>query len=214
MSGYDAILIPGGGLKDQFTPPDWVKNRLDYAAQIQQGEILIPLSAGTTHKPPPLDQQGFPVFESVVSALYLRERGISPTKILIEACSYDTIGNAYFSRVLHTEPGGLRKLMIVTSEFHMPRTAAIFEWIYNLDRPATPYDLHFHSVPNVGIDDTTLQARIDKEREGLNGMSKLRENIPSLQALHSWLFTQHNAYSVAGHALRGTSEIGGALSTY
>ena len=34
----------------------------------------------------------------------------------------DTIGNAYFLRATHTDPAGWRNLVVITNEFHMPRT--------------------------------------------------------------------------------------------
>ena len=70
---------------------------------------------------------------------YLINNGLNPEKVLTEICSYDTIGNAYFSRLLFAEPFNLSSLLVLTSEFHMPRTRAIFEWIYSL----TPLPVQF-----------------------------------------------------------------------
>ncbi len=52
-------------------------------------------------------------------------------RIWAETASLDTIGNAYFARVIHTDPAGLRRLLVVNSAFHMPRTRMIFD----LNRP-------------------------------------------------------------------------------
>ncbi len=48
----------------------------------------------------------------------------------METTSYDTIGNAYFTRVQICDVKGWEKVWVVTSEFHMARTRAIFEWIF------------------------------------------------------------------------------------
>jgi len=136
MSNYDAILILGGGVHECGKLPLWVEARLQRALDLEQGEPIITLSVGTTHKPPPLDEHGFPIFESVAAASYLADHGIAPERILVEATSYDTIGNAYFSRVIHVDPAGFRRLLIITSAFHMPRTEAVFRWVYGLDAPA------------------------------------------------------------------------------
>src|SRR5574341_227154 len=112
MPGYDAILIPGGGVREGGDLPLWTKRRLDRAIETQRGEFIITLSAGTLHRPPPSDADGFPIFESIAAAAYLVRRGIEPRRILAETCSYDTIGNAFFSRVVHVDPLGLRKLLI------------------------------------------------------------------------------------------------------
>ncbi|CAF3870183.1 unnamed protein product [Rotaria magnacalcarata] len=53
---------------------------------------------GTTHHPPVLNKNSFPIDEATVSAAYLIERNIPSNKILIENWSFDTIGNAHFAR--------------------------------------------------------------------------------------------------------------------
>jgi len=213
---YEAILIPGGGIKDKNEVPLWVQRRLDRVLEIyqsEQGEYIIALSAGTTHKPPPLDTNGFPIFESVVSVNYLIKNGINPQKILYETCSYDTIGNAYFSRVIHVEPRGFRKLLIITSSFHMPRTKSVFEWVYGLESPysADTYDLYFEEVPDEGMDKHILKARIEKEKKSLKHLYHLKKKIKTFQQFHQWLFTEHGAYAAAVEPGRINGKI---LDTY
>jgi hypothetical protein len=194
----DAILIPGGGIRGGGKVPLWVQRRLDRAIERWKGEYIIALSAGTTHKPPPLDETGFPVFESVASARYLVERGIDARKVLVETCSYDTIGNAYFSKVIHVDPMGFRKLLVITSSFHIDRTRAIFEWVYGLDAlPGGSYSLDFEEVPDEGMDEELLSARIGREKESLRHVLKLKEAIRTFREFHRWLFTEHGAYSVS-----------------
>ena len=100
---YDAIIIPGGGLSEG-RPLAWVTARLDAALlHAKDTRYFLVLSRGTTHKQPPLDANGFPVDESAASARYLIERGITPSRVLLESWSLDTIGNAAFSRLMHAE---------------------------------------------------------------------------------------------------------------
>ena len=100
---YDAVIIPGGGLSEG-KPLAWVAARLDAALlHAEETQYFLVLSRGTTHKPPPLDANGFPVDESAASARYLIERGIAPSRVLLESWSLDTIGNAAFSRLMHAE---------------------------------------------------------------------------------------------------------------
>ncbi len=61
--------------------------------------------------------------------------GVNRRKVSSEICSYDTIGNAYFSRLLFAQPLGLKRFLVITSKFHMPRVQTVFNWIYHL----TPY---------------------------------------------------------------------------
>jgi hypothetical protein len=188
----DAILVPGGGLRPDGSPTEWVRHRLDHAVRRRTREPIIALSAGTTHKAPPLDRDGFPVFESVAAAQYLADRGVPPDSILFETSSYDTIGNAYFARTIHTDPRGLHRLLIITSEFHLSRVRAIFEWVFSLSDPG--YQLEFEQVPNVGIDDSSLAARRRRERDSLANLDALTRSMRELPELHRWLFTRHAAY--------------------
>lgn len=197
MNTYDAILVPGGGVREGGELPIWVRRRFDKAIEIFDNEYIIALSAGTTLRPPPLDNSGFPVFESVAGANYLVNNGISPKKILIETCSYDTIGNAFFARVIHVDPRKFKKLLIITSEFHMPRTENIFRWVFALQPTFENYELNFLSVTDEGMDKTALVTRKTAEKVNLAKFKLTKKRIRSFDELHKWIFTEHDAYSVS-----------------
>ena len=207
MSGYDVILVPGGGVKAGGDLPLWVRRRFDLAIRISSGEPIVALSAGTVHRPPPLDELGFPVFEAIAAMHYLIKKGIEPARILTETSSYDTIGNAYFSRVVHVDPAQFKKLCIITSDFHLPRTEAIFRWIYGLDDPERGYQLIFKSVPDSGIPEKALRARIQREKKSLLQLEETRKRIGSMKQLHDWLYSEHRAYAVWRLTGRETGEI-------
>jgi hypothetical protein len=194
MATYDAILVPGGGVREGGQLPPWVRRRLDRAISLHRGGYIITLSAGTVYKPPPTDERGFPVLESVAGARYLVDHGVPPALVLAETCSYDTIGNAYFSRVVHVDPRGFRDLVVVTSAFHMARTEAIFRWIYGL--PPRGYALSFEEVADEGIAPAALSARRRKEADALGRLPPLVSRIGSMAELHRWLFTENPAYAV------------------
>lgn len=209
MKTYDAVLVPGGGVYANGDLPLWTQRRLDCALTKSQ-RYIVTLSAGTTHKPPPLDQDGYPIFESVAAAQYLMRRGVGPEKILVETCSYDTIGNVYFSRMMHVEPLSLKRLLIVTSEFHMLRTQAIFEWLYGLTGLAQDYCLEFEAVSDVGIDADVLAARQTREASSLESVRLLAQKIQSLQEFHAWLFQCHGAYAMAQQVVRASGTVLGS----
>ncbi|NJK28082.1 MAG: YdcF family protein [Coleofasciculaceae cyanobacterium SM2_3_26] len=206
-------MIPGGGVREQGELPLWVERRLDKAIELYQGEYIITLSAGTVHKSPPLDSNKFPIFESVAGAKYLVNRGVPTQKVLIETCSYDTIGNAYFSRIIHVDPGKFKKLLIITSAFHMPRTEHIFKWIYGLDAPENSYVLAFEAVADDGMDAESLNARRQKEHRSLLALAALTDRIHTLQQLHQWMFSEHDAYAIGDRWRKGEQQ-GKALDTY
>ena len=199
MDIVDAVLIPGGGLTTSGGVTPWVQARLEQAiAYTPPPRFLIPLSAGTTHKPPPLDVNGFPILESVAAARYLQHRGIEGSRILPETVSLDTIGNAYYARLKHIEPLKLQRLHVISSAFHLNRTQAIFDRIFALPPFREPWQLTFEAVPNVGIAGDSLQARSDRERASLLKFQTLRARFTTLAAVHRWLYTEHSAYAL-GH---------------
>jgi len=208
---FDVIVVPGGGVRPGGTVPPWTRERLDHALCLRQDEPVMVLSAGTVHRPPPLDSDGFPVFESLAAARYLIEQGMDPRKILTETCSYDTIGNAYFARVIHVEPGNYRRILVITSEFHMPRTESIFRWVFSLDGGEDTYRVNCKSVPDKGISRDALQARYEREKKSLEQFMKTRKRITSLNQLHKWLFQEHAAYSLARSPHKASGKI---LETY
>jgi hypothetical protein len=192
---FDAIVILGGGVRAGGELPPWAAARFDLALERQSGEPLVCLSAATTHRPPPLED-GFPIAESAAGARYLMSRGIEPAQIRVENASFDTIGNAYLSKLIHVDPPGWRRLLVITSEFHMPRSREIFEWVYGFE--AGRYALTFAASPNRGLSEEALRSREDKEARGLAGVRRQRERIRGLRDLHEWFFTEHRAYSAEG----------------
>lgn len=212
MNGLDAMLILGGGVRSGGELPMWTRRRLDQVIEKRsQAAYVILLSAGTTHKPPPLDANGHPIFESVAAAHYLVEKGINPAKILVETSSYDTIGNVFFSRMIHIEPLQLKRLLVITSEFHMARTKATFEWIYGLKGLPQDVQLSFKTVSDAGIETAVLQARKQKEARSLKALLNTANKIRTINSFHRWLFQEHGAYAVAAQIARESGQI---LETY
>lgn len=200
---YDAVLIPGGGVdpKTGDVRP-WVAARFD-AALRYDASFFIPLSRGTTHKPPPRNSHGFPIDESTAGASYMLQNGLSdPARILLDNWSVDTIGNAFYSRQMLAEPLEMRNLVVVTNEFHMPRTRAIFEWIFTLpamDGSSPDFSLEFCSAPDVGLTSLDVQGRVSRELASLERLKV--ETIPrisSMSKLSAFLHMTHAAYSTKG----------------
>ena len=193
MPTYDAILILGGGVREGGELPPWVASRFELALARRSGETLVCLSAGTWHRQPPLEN-GFPISESVAGARYLMNRGVDAKQIRIENASYDTIGNAYFTKLLHVDPSGWQRLLVITSEFHMPRTRSIFDWVFGFEKGRYKLEYAASPDPSVGI----VHKRRDKEKQALAGLLETQRKILCLRELHEWVFTEHAAYSADG----------------
>jgi hypothetical protein len=202
----DAIIVPGGGSqrgREPDTLPVWVLRRLDRAYELWKenpAAVILPLSAGTPHRPNYVTADGWHVLEATSAALYLlQKKGVPASSIYREYSSLDTIGNAFFARVQHADVCGWKKIVVVTSEFHMPRTEAIFRWVFGL--PPAPADgtatqLSFISVSDDGI--AGMELRREREQQSLaTFVSKTIPSFPpstSLRDLHHWIWTQHRAY--------------------
>jgi hypothetical protein len=114
--------------------------------------------------------------------------------------------------MIHTDPREFRKLLVITSAFHLPRTREIFNWIYHLAPLAYKYELCFESVPDIGIEEKALLLRREKEKKRITSLSALKNTIRTLPEFHQWLFTEHKAYAAAPSPAPG--ETGEILSTY
>ena len=107
---YDAVIVLGGGQLADFIPPPHVLLRLQRAAQMYHSAppgrrpVIITTSRGTPHKPSPHDASGFEIDEADCQARFLMTNlSIPASAILEENMALDTIGNAYFTRLLHTD---------------------------------------------------------------------------------------------------------------
>lgn len=213
-AGIDAIFVPGGGSQRGPSPtslPAAVRARLDAAAALyfaetarrrrvgggsygdsDGGPSVVALSAGTPHRPNYVDAHGRPVLESSSGAAYLTAvRGVPPSAVLRETASLDTLGNAFFVRTVHAEPnaGVWRRLVVVTSKFHMARTRAVFEVVFGLPQAGcadlSPVNapsagpsvgrwvLQFLSVPDAGLGPAALAARRAREAASLASFQRL-----------------------------------------
>ena len=117
-----------------------------------------------------------------------------------EVSSADTIGNAYFSLAVHCLPRGWDDLHVVTSEFHMPRSRRIFEWLCGLAGASfgRRFALTFHAVPDEGaMPPEVLAARAAREAQSLRNLEETIEKVPDFAAACHWLHTEHKCYAVA-----------------
>lgn len=195
---FDAVVVPGGGL-DPVTkePHEWVLSRLNAALEYtNRTKYFIVLSRGSPHKSSPLDRNGFPITEAAASAKYLRDNGVTdPDRILLDAWSLDTIGNAYFARRMICQPLNLKQLCVITNAFHMPRTRVIFDWIFNkLDSWGA--DITYYTAPDIGMSSEQLALRLRKEQDSLKALTD--STIPkydTIEKLTAFLLIQHGAYN-------------------
>ncbi|KAG1661097.1 hypothetical protein FOA52_012086 [Chlamydomonas sp. UWO 241] len=204
----DAILMLAGGQTNTGNNlPPWVERRLDTCLGLQRLQSkpcpVLCLGGGTPHKPPILRPSGHVIHESTSCAEYLIAGGAPRELILKETSSYDTVGNAFFSLAIHALPAGWRRVLVVTSDFHMPRSAVLFQDMYSLagaDLLGDPerFQLTFAACSDEGLfEGEVLAARQEKEAGSLVTWRKNASGFKRFSDLHEWLHQTHQCYAVS-----------------
>ena len=214
------IVVLGGGLRPDGSVPTHVEKRCEKAAEIYlrekekimnrksekyTGIRVITTSLGTPYKPNPVDERGFMFREGSSSTIYLHKTlGVMLEDIYEEIYSLDTIGNAFFTRMLHLDPmPHVSDIIIVTNGWHMPRAKAIFQFILTLPyhRGANKeYNLQYIEAA-AGMSEDVLVARVRKEEGSLQQWHETAKSIVDVHTLHSFMFLEHMAYCSKRHAI-------------
>lgn len=103
--------------------------------------------------------------------------------------------------MVHVETARYRRLIVITNTWHMPRTAAIFDTVFNL--PMTQGSFHSHApslqyeTVAAGIaDEDILGARTDREKQSTaTFLDKTQHLWRTMEDLHTWLYQDHGAYA-------------------
>ncbi len=225
-SGSNALVVLGGGVAPDGTVPLHTEYRLRKAIELytryksgyHDNDVhIITLSNGTPHKPNPTDSQGFPISESNAAVKYLlASKQVDPNDNFEENTSLDTLGNAYFLRAVHLDPGHYDKVSIITSSFHIQRARAMFELVLALPAHKGASWFGSHNAPSLefisteaGLAEDILKSRIIREAASLKFFqSDTRHQFSDFESCRKYIFQKHKAY----HASRLLGEEEKALS--
>lgn len=135
----DAIVVLGGGIRSQFPPRPWIDvseagDRPIHGAQLyRQGKApLVILSGGR------IEWQGGGPPESGDMAKLVEALGVPATAIVQDPTSLNTYENAVNVKQI-LDQRGLKKILLVTSAMHMPRSIQIFRKL-GIDAVPAPTD--------------------------------------------------------------------------
>ena len=207
---WDAILVLGGG-----APPaprkqlPFVAARCEAAAEIWAAAAstkpkILTLSAGTAHVPQLLDARGAVIFEATASAAVLVDLGVAVEDVFVETTSYDTISNAFFARTDHSDLAGWRRLLVITSDFHVERTEAIFRWVFGA-APTEHYAISYLGTADRGLSVDEVQARRAREAKSADNVrTRLAPAHPTLKSVREFLVSKHDLYSASGLVARAS----------
>ena len=169
---YDAVLVLSSNLDHEGNLTRYSISRIEEAFRVYAiGETnRIALSGSTSQQ----------------MKEYLIQKNVFDGAISLEDFSKDTLGNAVFSKLVLALPNVWRNILVVSSDFHIPRVRKIFDFVYGCDFQVNYYGTQF----NGGIDFSR------KERESLQ---TFRETFEGIQAgddtmILKRLFERHELY--------------------
>lgn len=135
----DAIVVLGGATKSKFPPRPSVDlseagDRVLYGAQLyREGKAPFVIASGGR-----IDWRGGGPAESADMAEILKTLGVPDSAILQDPTSLNTYQNAVNVKKIITKRG-IRRVLLVTSAMHMPRSLRIFQRL-EIDTIPAPTD--------------------------------------------------------------------------
>lgn len=118
---------------------------------------------------------------------YAVKLGVPFNKIITENNSRDTVGDAFFTKLIILKNTKWKKLLIITSDYHVIRTSKIFKFIYG-----SQYEINV--IGSYGFDSLEKQL---SEKKSLKAFERTFENIKEGDEIKIYerLSTQHPFYN-------------------
>ncbi len=167
---FDAIVVLGAGITRKGNLSKVAKSRIDKAIELYRNSAILRIVVTGKN-------------EATAMKDYAARKGVSKTDILVDDDSFDTIGNAFFTKKNFLLPNKWSRMIVVTSIFHVARARFIFRKV--LGKPYTVRFIHSRRV----LSKESFKKRIHLER-GLLIMTKLFASLVAdgdMQAIDNFL---------------------------
>ncbi len=115
---YDAIVVLGAQVKPDGSPSIQLSWRLDAAWEAWEQKHVPVVVCGAQGKDEPMP-------EAEAMSLYLENKGVPAADILKDPDSFNTNQNLQNAAKLLQDLPGIQRVMIVTSDYHVPRAMAL-----------------------------------------------------------------------------------------
>lgn len=175
----DVIIILAGGILDDGGLPDSVRKRVQTGVSLYKQErapLLLMSGRWSKYRERHLP----PMTEAESMARSAQLMGVSQTAIIKEDQSNTTESNILHIKNRFLEQHGWKKILVVTSDFHMPRAKFLFKTILGSE-----YEIEFSETE-------TTASSIKRLKWKLQEMIALLAAKAKHGALYSHLFTQHS----------------------
>src|SRR6185437_12239401 len=127
MKKVDVIILLGGGTDGTLRPILYTKERLGHFARLRTQFANIPVIVSGGYS---AWMKKVKYAEADVMKNYLAKHGVPLKQIFLERESRDTIGNAYFSKQIIKKHPSWKRILIVTTNAHIPRSRWIFKKVF------------------------------------------------------------------------------------
>lgn len=118
---YDAIVVLGAGVSDTSV------RRLEHGLELlKRGLARVLVFMGGSEEE-----------ERLVKAV-VESHGVEAARVHVDTNSKNTVDNAYYAKAILKKLGA-RKVALVTSEFHVQRALAIFDWVLGDEYVIEPF---------------------------------------------------------------------------
>lgn len=148
---YDVVIALGGGVNRDGSLPLAVQKRVNKCVEIYlkgETEKFLMCGGGTGE-----------ISEADAMKNFLLSQSIPENDIFLEAESLNTVGNAWFAKTMFLDIHQWLEPVIVTSQFHMPRTKFIFSSVLG-----ATYKPHFIAASDEDLDPVLLRRMAEKEQ--------------------------------------------------
>ena len=115
---YDAIVVLGAQVKPDGSPSVQLSWRLDAAWEAWEQKHVPVVVCGAQGKDEPMP-------EAETMSMYLENKGVPAADILKDPDSFNTNQNLQNAAKLLQDLPGIQRVMIVTSDYHVPRAMAL-----------------------------------------------------------------------------------------
>ncbi len=185
----DALVVLGRGIDPDGSLPQLAKQRVQRAAELfaWQTAPRIIFSGRCSLMTDTIPS----VTEAAAMADYAVQLGLPRTALLVEEQSRDTVGNAYFVLRGYLEPNDWTSIRVVTSDFHIQRTAWIFQKVLGVG-----YDISFSAAPSE-LDHSTIAVRAREEADITAFLMEWLADVPDGDplALARVIWKEHPGYA-------------------